>query len=251
MIELNALPTGLRRLATSYLFAAAGLMDQVTLEESIELLKAGALKPYLEAGLSVEKAAERIKRSRRWAFTYSALLRAAVGDLPQHLQLLDFILREAPEGVSAQECLEHMESLHPSISTDEVTRLLDAFCMRGYVVRDGELWRWKSSVQSIRTETIVGRAEWAGGLIRVFVTQMRRFVEGDKGTLRHYHYVLTPNAYAQMQLESQQALDDIIRRAVKRSWEEAPEGINDGGLIVDGLLLLGAAPITPKRKERP
>jgi len=153
--------------------------------------------------------------------------------------------------VSTRECLEHMESRHPSISAEDVTRLLDAFCTRGYVVGDGEVWRWKSSVQSIRTETIVGRAEWAGGLIRVFETLMRRFVERETGMLRHYHYVLTPNAYAQMQLEIQQALDEIIRRAVKRSWEESPEGVKPGHLIVDGLLILGDAPITPKRKERP
>lgn len=251
MLELNALPTGLRRLATSYLFAAAGLMDQVPLEEAIELLKAGALKPHLDAGLPIEKAAARLKRSRRWAFTYSALLRSVIGELPQHLELLDFIFRLAPDGATAKECLEHMESTNPSISAEDVRQLLDVFCNQGYVVSDGERWYWKSSLQSIKTETIVGRAEWAGGMIRVFVSLLRKFVERDTGMMRHYHYILTPSAYEQLKLELQQAFEEASQRAIRRSWEESPEGVKPGHLTVDGLLILGDAPITAKRKERP
>lgn len=251
MLELNALPIGLRRLATSYLFAAAGLMDQVPLEEAIELLKAGALKPHLDAGLPLEKVATRLKRSRRWAFTYSALLRSAIGDLPLHLELLDFIFRLAPNGATAQECLEHLESMSPAISAESVRQMLDVFCNQGYLVTDGERWSWKSSIQSIETETIVGRAEWAGGMIQIFVPLLRKFVERDTGMIRHYHYILTPGAYEQLKLELKQAFEEAIQRAIRRSWEESPEGVKPGHITVDGLLILGDAPITLKSKEKP
>lgn len=254
MTQENTL-IALRDLAARCVASVAPLVaEYLPIGEAIELLKLGAVDHLMkEKRLPVPAVATHLSMSLRWAYKFRTMLKKGTYQHlqrpPARLQVLDFFRHRAPEAATMTECLRALEAQRSPIQAEELAELLDAYCGLGYLEAGDGRYRWRFSPLFMNSAELVGRARHTAGLVALMGKALRQFVETDDGTLKHLHVTITRSAYQQMRVELDEAMKDIVKRAIERSIEEDPQGLYTDSVNLDAIVLIGTEHYRPIAKE--
>lgn len=214
---------------------------------STDVLKAAVVGYIVHTkALSKAEAASYLGVSERWIYKHLKQLDQLISThYAIEVDVIEFFRQKDPGSASVLDCQHWLEQRGRRFEAAQLVNLIEAYCSLGYIAKDGHRFRWKQSLLSVDSAQLAGRAERVRQLMPEVVQLFKVYLEDHSMLLRRVKVTLTRNAYEQMKTEIKEATQAAMERAIRRSYEEAPEGFHDNGVDVVGVFMLAASKLPP------